>query len=183
MLSFDQPDVIELMLDDVDELFEARRADARAGRGGAPAGMVQLERRLAVKHPAADWPQRLRLRLPAGSPGADATLVTQAVRRWCETELEGIDLHRQMMSRERRTAWIVGILFLITCVLAAGLLEAMRPFSDFWTGLLSESFIIAGWVGLWRPLELTLYDWWPDARRRKLLERMRELEVELAAAG
>jgi hypothetical protein len=183
MLSFDQPDVIELTLDDVDELFEARRADAHAGRGGAPAGMVQLERRLAVKPPAADWPHRLRLRLPPGSRGADPVMVTQAVQRWCETELEGIDLHRDMMSRERRTAWVVGILFLITCVLAAGLLEATRPLSDFWTGLLSESFIIAGWVGLWRPLELTLYDWWPDARRRKLLLRMRELEVELAAAG
>jgi hypothetical protein len=182
MLSFDQPDVIELTLDDVDELFEARRADARAGRGGAPAGMVQLERRLAVKPPAADWPHRLRVRLPAGSRSADPALVTQAVRRWCETGLEEIELHRAMISRERSTAWVVGILFLITCLLAAGLLDATRPLSDFWTGLLSESFIIAGWVGLWRPLELTLYDWWPDARRRKLLERMRELDVELGTA-
>ena len=32
-------------------------------------------------------------------------------------------------------------------------------------GLIKESLIISGWVALWRPLEIFLYDWWPDPRR------------------
>ena len=35
-----------------------------------------------------------------------------------------------------------------------------------WAWLVKESLIIGGWVALWRPLEIFLYDWWPDARRR-----------------
>ena len=31
--------------------------------------------------------------------------------------------------------------------------------------LLRESLVLAGWVGLWHPMELFLYAWWPDRER------------------
>lgn len=179
-LRFDQPDLIELRLDDVEELFEARPANARTGRGGGPAGVVQLERRLALKPPAAEWPRTLRISCPAGAGEIDAGMLGQAFRRWCETELEAINQHRELVARERRRAWLVGMAFFIACLLLAGFLEAAWPFSDFVSVLLSETVIIAGWVGLWHPLDLTLYAWWPYARRRKLLEQMRGLNLVLA---
>jgi hypothetical protein len=27
--------------------------------------------------------------------------------------------------------------------------------------VLQESLVIGGWVAMWRPLEILLYDWWP----------------------
>ena len=35
--------------------------------------------------------------------------------------------------------------------------------------LVEESLLILGWVANWRPLEIFLYDWWPLARRRRLV--------------
>ena len=32
--------------------------------------------------------------------------------------------------------------------------------------LVKESLVIGGWVALWRPLEIFLYDWWPMRARR-----------------
>ena len=38
--------------------------------------------------------------------------------------------------------------------------------------VLRESLLIGGWVAMWRPLEVFLYDWWPLWRRRNLYRRL-----------
>jgi hypothetical protein len=43
--------------------------------------------------------------------------------------------------------------------------------------ILREGLIIIGWVVMWRPLELLLYDWWPMVRQRRLCERVVEAEI------
>jgi hypothetical protein len=42
---------------------------------------------------------------------------------------------------------------------------------------IEEGFIIVGWVALWRPLEIFLYDWWPLAQKRRLYQRLSEAQV------
>ena len=42
-----------------------------------------------------------------------------------------------------------------------------------------ESFIILGWVVLWRPLELLLYDWYPIKRNIRLYNRLEHSNVEV----
>ena len=42
--------------------------------------------------------------------------------------------------------------------------------------ILREGLTIVGWVAMWRPLEICLYDWWPlydDQRRLDKLARIR----------
>ena len=38
--------------------------------------------------------------------------------------------------------------------------------------LIKESLVIGGWVALWRPLEIFLYDWWPIRAEARLLDRL-----------
>jgi hypothetical protein len=45
--------------------------------------------------------------------------------------------------------------------------------------LLRESLVIGGWVALWRPLEIFLYDWWPLRADRRLFQRLSEAEIEI----
>lgn len=45
--------------------------------------------------------------------------------------------------------------------------------------LLEETVLIGGWVAMWRPMEIFLYDWWPLRRRRKDFERLRDMDVEV----
>jgi hypothetical protein len=42
-----------------------------------------------------------------------------------------------------------------------------------------ESFIILGWVALWRPLELLLYDWYPIKSNIRLYNRLEQSNVEV----
>jgi len=36
-----------------------------------------------------------------------------------------------------------------------------------------------GWVAMWKPLEILLYDWWPVLRDIRLYRRISELPVEV----
>ena len=77
-----------------------------------------------------------------------------------------------------RTAWIslaIGLAFLIGCL-------AVREFLIVAEGtaatVLKEGLLISGWVAMWRPIELLLYDWWPIWRRRRLYARLSATKVE-----
>ena len=43
--------------------------------------------------------------------------------------------------------------------------------------ILREGLLIIGWVVMWRPLELLLYDWWPLVRQRRLCRRVVDAEI------
>jgi hypothetical protein len=39
--------------------------------------------------------------------------------------------------------------------------------------------VIGGWVAMWRPLEIFLYDWWPIVAERKLFDRLSTMPVRI----
>jgi hypothetical protein len=45
--------------------------------------------------------------------------------------------------------------------------------------LLREGFVIGGWVAMWRPLEVFLYDWWPIRAEVRLFERLSAMPVAI----
>jgi hypothetical protein len=45
--------------------------------------------------------------------------------------------------------------------------------------VMQEGFSIVGWVAMWRPIEVLLYDWWPLLRQRRTLQRVADAEVEI----
>jgi hypothetical protein len=42
-----------------------------------------------------------------------------------------------------------------------------------------ESLTIAGWVGMWRPLEIFLYEWWPLINRRRTYHNLGRAHVRV----
>ena len=47
--------------------------------------------------------------------------------------------------------------------------------------ILKEGLLIVGWVAMWRPLEIFLYDWWPIRRFALLYEKLSITPVNLQA--
>jgi hypothetical protein len=84
---------------------------------------------------------------------------------------------RQLM-RRGRLSLLIGLAVLSTAMLASQLVESTgrEPLLD----LLREGVLIGGWVAMWRPLEILLYDWWPVRAERQLHERLRDAEIEVA---
>lgn len=74
----------------------------------------------------------------------------------------------------------IGIVFLIACLTLRRAVVTSALLLD--PALIGEGLLILGWVAMWRPVEILLYDWWPLARRRSLLCRLASIPIELRAA-
>ena len=80
----------------------------------------------------------------------------------------------------------------ISLVIALAFLAASIAVGDAVAGYLGESrlseviregFLIGGWVAMWRPLEVFLYDWWPIRAEGRLLQRLSTMPVRIEYKG
>ena len=45
--------------------------------------------------------------------------------------------------------------------------------------ILHEGLTVAGWVSMWRPMEVFLYAWWPIVGDRRLYDRLSRMRVRV----
>ncbi|MGE0159798.1 MAG: hypothetical protein AB7T31_10345 [Gemmatimonadales bacterium] len=72
----------------------------------------------------------------------------------------------------------IGLAFLTTMFVIARAIDPLLGEAGF-GALLRESMLIVGWVAMWRPMEIFLYDWWPIAGERRLHDRLSRLDVRV----
>lgn len=82
--------------------------------------------------------------------------------------------------KQGRDSLIIGLAFLAACVLTSQLLRVRAGTLPI---ILREGLIIAGWVAMWRPMEIFLYEWWPLLRRGRLYEKLSRMHVEVRKRG
>jgi hypothetical protein len=68
-------------------------------------------------------------------------------------------------------------LFLTTCLVLSGLVSKLEP--NQLGQVFREGLIITGWVAMWKPLEIYLYDWWPVRQEWLGLQRLARMRVRL----
>ena len=80
--------------------------------------------------------------------------------------------------RRGRISLAIGLTFLASSIGIGDALAAYFPDSR-WTGVVRESLLIGGWVAMWRPLEIFLYDWWPIRAEARLCDRLGAMPVRI----
>jgi len=83
---------------------------------------------------------------------------------------------RQLM-KDGRDSLFIGGLFLAACLTTSQILIGQA--SGAVQAMARESLTIAGWVAMWRPMEMFLYEWWPLRRRWRIFEKMSHMKVEV----
>ena len=84
---------------------------------------------------------------------------------------------RQLMARGR-TSLLIGLGFLAVCMIVGNALVGVGSSALFLFG--RESLLIGGWVAMWRPIEIFLYDWWGVRRQQRDYERLGRMPVRLS---
>jgi hypothetical protein len=124
-------------------------------------------------------PVELVVHLGESPSGQDAqALVAGAVHHYFEyrARLSRLDFRRLM--REGWQSLLIGVVFLGGC-LAAGQALAGQESSRI-LSVVRESLVIAGWVAMWRPMEIYLYEWWPLRRRGRVFEKLSTMRVTVS---
>ena len=96
-------------------------------------------------------------------------------------EIEKLGRRIREHVRHGEIALVVG-LFVLTVFLTLAGLTKWLPGGTV-TQILREGLVITGWVAMWRPLELLLYDWWPMVRQRRLCQRVADAEIAVEPGG
>ena len=80
-----------------------------------------------------------------------------------------------------RRALAIGLVFLVGCI---ALRQIFFAHSDTTADqVLAEGLLISGWVAMWRPIQLFLYDWWPLKRMARVYEKLTRIPVEVRASA
>ena len=119
--------------------------------------------------------------LPETEPTAEtcARDVKEAVQHFFLHKAEHERREFSELMRIGRISLVIGLAFLIACFLISRLFADDNPA----TFIIRESLVIVGWVAMWRPLEVFLYDWWPIRRHVRLYRRLARAEVTVRVAA
>ena len=108
--------------------------------------------------------------------GGDA--IMEAIRTYFQYQIE---LERLKLSKNRRMARMFlffGVIILMVCLLISRALVV--PESSFLVQTFREGIVIFGWVSLWRPIELLLFDWYPIMDKIRNFEKILESEIHVS---
>jgi hypothetical protein len=122
-------------------------------------------------------PVKLIIHVTGTSPTEKAADIESAVQHHFAERAESKWREFRLLMRQGRTSLAIGLLFLAACLTISNLLERLAD--SPLAGIVNESFLIVGWVAMWRPLEIYLYDWWPLRAERRVFTRLSRMQVEL----
>lgn len=80
--------------------------------------------------------------------------------------------------RGGRKSLLIGLTVLATAIALGDFLANLMKTSRIGE-ILRESLTIGGWVSMWRPLEVFLYDWWPIRNEAQLSDRLAAMPVRI----
>lgn len=95
--------------------------------------------------------------------GDPCALITEAVHHHFKDKATAVRRDLRELFRVGRTSMVIGLIFVSLCLLGADTIGQLG--SGTAHTIARESLTIVGWVAMWRPLQIFLYDWWPMARR------------------
>jgi hypothetical protein len=122
---------------------------------------------------------RLVIHLEVPPPPAQSEAsVDASVRHYFTYRASIAQLELRQFFRRGRLSLLIGSGFLIGCLLLSQLI-AKRAAVGVLASIAEESLTIGGWVAMWRPMEIYLYDWWPLRRKSELLRKLSHLKVQL----
>jgi hypothetical protein len=108
-------------------------------------------------------------------PADAAELVADAVHNYYHDKIGLVRGQLTQLLRHGRISLAIGLGFVASCLLLAELIAGLVPGHLARIG--RESLTIVGWVAMWRPVQIFLYDWWPLTSRIHVYENLRFIRV------
>lgn len=126
-----------------------------------------------------DAPLALQVHLDrsAGLPD-EAAALGSAIHESFSRRAVGARRRLRELFRQGRINLLIAILFLATFIVIGNLLAARLKDTGV-EAIVREGLLIGGWVAMWRPFQIFLYDWWPIREEALLYDRLTAMPVRI----
>jgi hypothetical protein len=123
-------------------------------------------------------PLELVIHLPTTQVGgATRSDVPRAVHNYFAYREEEQTRRIRFELRQGRAALAIGLAFLAICMVLRQIAGSL-PYPPL-QETFRESLLILGWVAMWRPLQIFLYDWWPLRHYAALYRKLARMPVHV----
>lgn len=113
----------------------------------------------------------------AGLPD-EAAVLRDAIHEFFRQRAETYRRRLRELLRRGRRSLLIGLTVLAGAIALGDFLATILKTSRIGE-IMRESLTIGGWVSMWRPLEIFLYDWWPIRREAQLSDRLAAMPVRI----
>jgi hypothetical protein len=113
----------------------------------------------------------------AGLPD-EAAVLRDAIQEFFRQRAHAFRRRLRELFRVGRTSLLIGLVALAAAIALGDFLASLMKDSRIGE-ILRESLTIGGWVSMWRPLEVFLYDWWPIRNEERLSDRLAAMPVRI----
>jgi hypothetical protein len=113
----------------------------------------------------------------AGLPD-EAAVLRDAVHEFFSQRAQAYRRRLRELLRLGRTSLVIGLVALASAIALGDFLAGLMKGSRIGE-IVREGFTIGGWVSMWRPLEIFLYDWWPIRAEARLSDRLAAMPVRI----
>ena len=110
------------------------------------------------------------------------TLLNDAVHTYFRERAASTRRELRRLFRRGRVSLVIGLAFAGTAILAGEFLAGFTS-EERYKIVITETFVIGGWVALREPIQIFLYDWWPIRGTAKLYDRLATMRVAVTGAG
>jgi hypothetical protein len=146
-----------------------------------PSPLEQRSLNVEVADWIEEWAEDLPVRAPvvievfidAGSDEDQRAAVRSAVHSHFEYRAWQTARSLHKLLRDGRFSLAFGVAALVVFNTAARLIDKNHA---VW-GIAHEGLLVIGWVAMWRPLEIFLYQWWPMRRERRACQRLSDASI------
>lgn len=170
---------VHLHLTDIKNFFQVPDIDPFEGDDLGLSGIDQLMDALKAQP---DWKGRnlhtIVHLLPEDQGDPRLLNMPKYLQRYCDKQIQHSRRKIKELGLEGRHALRMGTAFLVLCLGLSALTRKLLGADMLLVQVLVEGFVIAGWVGLWHPLELLLYAWWPHAQDVRLYEKLKSMQLD-----
>ena len=104
----------------------------------------------------------------------------QSIHNYFAYRLNETRRRLRLFFRDGRIALGIGLSFLFVCIVLRQLVLAASQ--GTMSEIAAEGLLIVGWVAMWRPLEIFLYEWWPIRRRCQVFSKLSKMSVIVRGA-
>lgn len=122
----------------------------------------------------------LTVRVEEGADVADTAEVAAAIHAFFAQRADVNARRLRQLFRIGRASLAIAIVVLGASIAAGELLVWVSVDSGIGRAI-GGTLEIGGWVAMWRPLSIFLYDWWPIAADIRLLRRLAEMPVQVVS--
>ncbi|MFY9259765.1 MAG: hypothetical protein WAO71_04570 [Gallionella sp.] len=167
---------LALRVREIGQLFNSMDPTPFLNKDLDPAAEAFIETWAAGYAPESRFHITIHLEQLPQTDGTDV-LLTGAIHNHFAFKTAQTRMALSQLLQQGRTSLVIGLVFVSLCLLAADSIDKFGIHTG--TGIARESLTIVGWVAMWRPLQIFLYDWWPLWRQVKLYQSLGSAHIQV----